>query len=212
MGLISRVSSRTYRKFMLLRRMLSSDLKTLRLAYCDLSNQLLENAMDISTVDTRNRPSNRYVLLKDVKQDKGFVFFTHGISRKGQQLAKNPYIAATFFWPELHRSIRIEGKTELLDVSEADKYFYSRPLESQAAGACSEQSAVIESKEKLIENYEKELEKGEEVKRPESWRGYLIKPDYFEFWQGHSARLHDRIVFKRDGFDDGEWGTERLQP
>merc|ERR1712050_286693 len=219
------------------------NLRTLRVAYNDLSKQLLEshldlknpiknfqawlqaaidskveepNAMNISTVDHRNRPSSRLVLCKEVTED-GFIFFTHSTSRKGQNLKHNPYIAATFFWPEVHRQVRVEGITEMLDESVAEEYFNSRSKESRAASACSDQSKVIASKEDLIKQYEDELVKededkkeGEGIKRPEHWRAYLIKPDYFEFWQGNSHRLHDRIVFKKN--DENQWDTERLQP
>mmetsp|Transcript_31233 Transcript_31233/g.38022 ORF Transcript_31233/g.38022 Transcript_31233/m.38022 type:complete len:232 (+) Transcript_31233:25-720(+) len=199
------------------------NIKNLRVAYNDFSKQLLEsninmaepfsnfqewlnsaieskveepNAMNIATVDERGRPSSRLVLCKEVRKGEGLVFFTHSTSRKGQCLAKNPYIAATFFWPEVHRQIRIEGITEILPDEVAEEYFNSRSKESRAASACSDQSKVIASKPELMEKYEKMMEE-EEPKRPGAWRGYLIKPDYFEFWQGNSHRLHDRIVFKK---------------
>merc|ERR1712050_381828 len=153
------------------------------------------NAMNISTVDHRNRPSSRLVLCKEVTED-GFIFFTHSTSRKGQNLKHNPYIAATFFWPEVHRQVRVEGITEMLDESEAEEYFNSRSKESRAASACSDQSKVIADKPTLVNNYETMLA-SENIARPSQWRGYLIKPDYFEFWQGNSHRLHDRIVFSK---------------
>ena len=216
-----------------------SNLRTLRIAYNDMSKQLLEkhldltnpirncqnwlqaaidegvqepNAMNISTVDHRNRPSARVVLCKEIRED-GFVFFTHSTSRKGQNLKHNPYISATFFWPEVHRQIRVEGITEMLEESVAEEYFNSRSKESRAASACSDQSKVIGDKEALISKYNEcfEKEDGSGLKRPEGWRAYLIKPDYFEFWQGNSHRLHDRIVFKQKT-DCEEWDTERLQP
>merc|ERR1712050_455065 len=118
------------------------------------------NAMNISTVDHRNRPSSRLVLCKEVTED-GFVFFTHSTSRKGQNLKHNPYIAATFFWPEVHRQVRVEGITELLEEEVAEEYFNSRSKESRAASACSDQSKVIESKERLVGKYEDELVKEE---------------------------------------------------
>ena len=141
-------------------------------------------------------------------------------------MKKNPYIAACFFWPELHKSIRIEGQVEEIPESENDDYFYSRPIKSQAASACSIQSTVIESKEKLIENYETLLAKMEENEnqdqnnennekakegRPSYWGGYLIKPESIEFWQGNSYRLHDRLKVTKDSAGNS-WDLVRLQP
>lgn len=215
-----------------------NNLKTLRVAYNDLQHQLLEshmdmknpftnftkwlqeaidggvhepNAMNIATVGPNNRPSSRVVLCKEVLPDRGLVFFSHATSKKGSELQQNPHIAANFFWSTVHRQIRVEGKVELLPESEAEEYFNSRSKESRAASACSDQSKVIADKPTLVNNYETMLA-SENIARPSQWRGYLIKPDYFEFWQGNSHRLHDRIVFSKQNESDNEWSTKRLQP
>jgi pyridoxamine 5'-phosphate oxidase len=166
-------------------------------------------AMNIATVSPEGRPSSRIVLLKEIN-DRGFVFFTNYLSKKGKQLAQNPYAAATLFWKELERQIRIEGRIEKISAEESDQYYYSRPLGSRIGAIASPQSQIIENRETL-EQKVAELEKlpESEIKRPENWGGYLLLPEYIEFWQGRSSRLHDRLVFT---FENNSWKLNRLAP
>lgn len=176
------------------------------------------NAMNISTIKTlpngQIRPSARVVLCKEVchahenLNKSGLIFFTNKASNKGQQLAKNNHIAATFFWPQLHKSIRIEGQAFEIPDSDNDNYFYSRPIGSQIGAMVSEQSQKVESKQVLLDRFADLTEKNE-GKRPESWGGYLIAPDLIEFWQGNTNRVHDRIVLEKNGEN---WENYRLQP
>lgn len=186
-------------------------------------NVLDANAFNLATVDVTKsppRPANRIVLCKEIclkgsYKEKGIKFYTNKSSRKGVEIKANNLVAATFFWPPLHKSIRLEGYCKEIPDIENDNYFYSRPSNSQAASACSQQSKFITSKEKMIENYNSCLKQAEanELVRPERWGGYLIVPDYIEFWHGNSFRLHDRIVCKRvTGDTEVKWTSERIQP
>ncbi|MET3107732.1 pyridoxamine 5'-phosphate oxidase [Oxalobacteraceae bacterium GrIS 2.11] len=168
------------------------------------------NAMSLSTVNAAGRPSSRIVLIKDLDQ-RGFTWFTHYTSRKGEELEANPFGALLFFWSELERQVRIEGRVEKISAEENDLYFHSRPVASQHGALASEQSkpiadrTVLEERVKLIAS-----QYGETVPRPAHWGGYRLVPDYFEFWQGRPSRLHDRIVFTRNA--EGLWVKGRLQP
>jgi len=171
------------------------------------------NAVCLSTC-VNNKPSSRMVLLK--KYDKnGFSFFTNGTSRKGQEIEENPNAAMLFYWPFVNRQVRIEGKVEKLSIEEVENYWESRPLNSRIGGAISEQSSVVGSRKEL-EDKRTELnllvaQSGQQVvKRPESWVGYILKPDYFEFWQGQSDRIHDRLSYKLE--NGSEWNRQRLSP
>lgn len=167
------------------------------------------NAMCLSTVEN-NKPSSRIVLLKDVNEQ-GFSFFTNYQSRKGQQLAANPNASLCFFWKELERQVRIEGTINKLDEKLSDDYFNTRPLGSKLGAWASPQSSVIESRKVLEEreaNYQQQF--GEQVTRPPHWGGYMLQPNYLEFWQGRSNRLHDRICYTLQ--ENGEWKIERLAP
>ena len=168
-------------------------------------------AMNLSTVSENGRPSGRIVLLKGIN-DSAFQFYTNYESQKAHDLALNPFAALTFFWPELERQIRIEGKVEKLSESTSESYFSSRPWDSQIGAWASPQSQVIENRDVLEENFQKVKEKyeGREVPRPSHWGGYQLVPDRFEFWQGRSSRLHDRIIYWLS--NDGEWIIERLAP
>ena len=168
------------------------------------------NAMTLSTITTGGRPSARIVLLKGF-DEKGFVFYTNYESDKGQQLDANPYASLVFFWNELERQVRIEGKCERVSPEESDEYFYSRPLGSRLGAWASPQSKVIEGREILDKNAATLLERyaSGEVPRPLHWGGYRVVADTIEFWQGRSNRLHDRIKYSHQ---NGAWKIERLAP
>jgi pyridoxamine 5'-phosphate oxidase len=166
-------------------------------------------AMNLATVDKRNRPKSRIVLLKDFSQD-GFVFFTNYQSQKGNDLAQNPFGSINFFWPELERQVRIEGIIGKINTSQSDEYFASRPRGSQIGANVSPQSKIIKKSEleNRVHNFEISNE-GKVIDRPENWGGYILKPDYFEFWQGRPSRLHDRLTFL---LENNEWVINRIAP
>lgn len=166
-------------------------------------------AMVLSTV-AANRPSSRVVLLKDIESN-GFVFYTNYLSRKGEQLAANPFASINFFWAELERQVRIEGRIEKVSAENSDAYFSSRPRASQIGAWVSPQSKVIGSRT-VLEDRMKELSaefEDKPVPRPEQWGGYILYPDYMEFWQGRPSRLHDRIAYTLGG---NQWTISRLAP
>jgi pyridoxamine 5'-phosphate oxidase len=166
-------------------------------------------AMAISTVSADGKPSSRIVLLKELSE-KGLVFFTNYDSQKGKDLLNNPSAALLFFWSELQRQVRIEGKVTKISKNESNLYFSSRPRGSQIAALASPQSSAID-REKLEKKWA-ELEKkyeGKDIPLPDYWGGYLLVPDYFEFWQGRENRLHDRLSFSRKG---SAWKIDRLAP
>ncbi len=167
-------------------------------------------AMNVATIDSNGRPGSRMVLLKEVNPQ-GFVFFTNYHSRKGRALAVHPYAALTFFWPELERQVRIEGRVEKLEEAASDEYFESRPYASRIGAWASEQSEAIESQTVLVKRAAViGLRYPLHVPRPPHWGGYLVVPDCLEFWQGRPSRLHDRIRYRLN--DDGNWIKERLSP
>jgi pyridoxamine 5'-phosphate oxidase len=167
------------------------------------------NAMIVSTVDVNCRPSSRVVLLKGL-DDRGFVFFTNYESRKGADLANDPNISLTFFWPQLQRQVHVSGIAEKTSRQESETYFKSRPLDSQIGAWASHQSTVIESRETLEMSFQEIRERfGDDVPLPPFWGGYRVTPSQLEFWQGRASRLHDRIVYKRE---NGAWTIERLSP
>ena len=166
-------------------------------------------AVNVATVDVNGRPSSRMVLLKEVNPQ-GFVFFTNYHSRKGRALEANPYAALTFFWPELERQVRIEGRVQKLDEAASDEYFESRPYTSRIGAWASEQSEVIENQAVLVKRAAViGLKHPLHVPRPPHWGGYLVIPDCIEFWQGRPSRLHDRIRYR---LYEGNWIKERLSP
>ncbi len=166
-------------------------------------------AMTLSTVGQDGRPSGRIVLLKGV-DPRGFVFYTNYESRKGNDLAARPVASLTFLWKELERQVRIEGTVEKVTAEESDEYYRTRPLGSRIGAWASPQSAVLVSREWLEERW-KELaqEHGDNPPRPPHWGGYRVLPDYLEFWQGRTSRLHDRIIYRREG---SAWKVSRLAP
>jgi pyridoxamine 5'-phosphate oxidase len=169
------------------------------------------NAMHLSTVDGSGRPSGRIVLLRGLDAG-GFVFFTNYESKKGKQLLENPFVALTFFWPELERQVRIEGKIEKISANESDEYFFSRPRGNRLGAWASPQSQVIGSREeldRLTALLEAQYPGDTPIPRPAHWGGYRVVPELIEFWQGRASRLHDRIQYKQ--LPSG-WMIERLAP
>lgn len=168
------------------------------------------SAMTLATVGEHGRPSSRPVLIKGF-DEKGLVWFTNYQSRKGHHLAINPFASLQFFWPELERVIRIEGKVEKLESVESDRYYTTRPLTHRIGAWASPQSQVIDSRKVIVEQAAKyALQYGLTPPRPEHWGGYRLVPDYWEFWQGRQSRLHDRISYKLNA--DNQWIKQRLAP
>ncbi|RQS20408.1 pyridoxamine 5'-phosphate oxidase [Burkholderia sp. Bp8992] len=170
------------------------------------------NTMTLATVGDDGRPSARIVLIKGV-DERGFVFFTNYESRKGRDLAAHPQAALLFYWIELERQVRIEGRIEKTSAEESDRYFASRPLGSRIGAWASEQSAVIDSRATL-EAREKAVSEryGDNPPRPPHWGGYRLVPDSIEFWQGRPSRLHDRLLYTRDAAAASGWTISRLSP
>ncbi|MEZ4931326.1 MAG: pyridoxamine 5'-phosphate oxidase [Saprospiraceae bacterium] len=170
------------------------------------------NAMTLSTCTVDGRPSSRIVLLKDYTED-GFSFYTNYESRKGREMADNPFVSLNFLWKKLHRQVRIEGQVEKLPMEESLAYFQSRPRGSQVGAWASPQSGFIDSRESLDKRVGEVQERfaGQEVlPLPPFWGGYLVVPDVIEFWQGQPSRLHDRFLYELQG--DGGWEISRLAP
>ena len=168
------------------------------------------NAMTVATVGADLRPSTRIVLIKGF-DERGIVWYTNYASRKGQEIAGNPFAALQFHWVELERVVRIEGTVEKVSDEESDAYFHSRPLDSRIGAWASPQSQVIESRTVLVTNAAKY---GAQFllrpPRPPHWGGYRLKPENWEFWQGRKSRLHDRLRYSAQ--EDGAWLRERLAP
>jgi pyridoxamine 5'-phosphate oxidase len=167
------------------------------------------NAMTLATIGLDGRPRARVVLLKDTSEQ-GFVFYTNYQSAKGVELEANPDASLCFFWEPLHRQVRLVGSVRRTSDDVADRYFESRPHQSQIGAWASPQSEEIPSRE-WLEDRERVLSKqlGDHVDRPPHWGGFVLAPDEFEFWQGRSARLHDRVAY---ALRDGTWTRRRLAP
>ena len=168
------------------------------------------NAMTLSTVDTQGVPKARVVLLKEFTQE-GFVFYTNYTSGKAQAIAQNNKVCISFFWPSLERQIIITGMAVKISEEKSIAYFNKRPRESQLGAMVSDQSTSIDSREALEEKL-LELEKKYDtspIVKPPHWGGYLIQPTSYEFWQGRSSRLHDRIKYTKI---NNSWNIGRLQP
>ena len=167
------------------------------------------NAMTVATVSGDMRPSTRIVLIKGY-DERGIVWFTNYDSRKGQQIAGNPFAALQFHWVELERVVRIEGRVEKVSDEESDTYFKSRPLDSRIGAWASPQSQVISGRSVLVANAAKYSAKFMlNPPRPPHWGGFRLVPDRWEFWQGRKSRLHDRLSYRLDG---DNWIRERLAP
>ena len=167
------------------------------------------NAMTLATVGADGRPSTRVVLIKGCDA-RGIVWFTNYQSRKGRELAHQPFAALQFHWVELERVVRIEGRVEPIDAAESDAYFNSRPLDSRIGAWASPQSEVISSRGVLVANAAKFGAKFMlQPPRPPHWGGYRLVPDRWEFWQGRKSRLHDRLQYRLQG---DAWTRERLAP
>jgi len=167
--------------------------------------------MTLATVSADGQPSARMVLLKDVSAE-GFVFFTNYRSRKGREMADNPRAALVFYWPNLHRQVRIEGTVSKTTRAEAQAYFRTRPRGAQLGAWASSQSSPIPSRD-ILDTRVAQLEEryaGKDLPVPPSWGGYRVRPESIEFWQGRPNRLHDRLTYSRSG--NGPWTIKRLAP
>jgi len=175
-----------------------------------IAAQALEpTAMTLSTVDARGRPSGRIVLLKGADAS-GFVFFTNYESRKGRDLAAHPVAGLTFLWKELERQVRVEGPVEKVAREESQAYYDTRPLGSRIGAWASPQSQPIADRAWLEKRWDElTRQHGETPPLPAPWGGYRVRPAHYEFWQGRTSRLHDRIAYDLAA---GAWKVSRLAP
>jgi pyridoxamine 5'-phosphate oxidase len=169
------------------------------------------NAMTLATASADGRPSARTVLLKSVDAD-GFTFFTNYTSRKGIELAENPYASLVFGWFAMHRQVIVTGRVERLSRPETDAYFVSRPRESQLGAWASPQSQIVESRatlDRALAEVEERFAGEDPLPTPPHWGGLRVRPETVEFWHGRIGRLHDRLRYRHRA---GEWIIERLGP
>ena len=167
------------------------------------------NAMTLATVGADRRPSTRIVLIKGFDA-RGLVWYTNYDSRKGRELALQPYAALQFHWVELERVVRIEGRVDRVSAEESDAYYATRPLDSRIGAWASPQSQPIASRAVLVANAAKAAARhGINPPRPPHWGGFRLAPDRWEFWQGRRSRLHDRVRYT---LEDGRWDRQRLAP
>ena len=169
----------------------------------------LANAMTLATIGEDGRPDARMVLLKGLEQG-GFVFFTNYSSRKARELTRDTRACLVFFWPQLERQVRIEGRAEKVEPRESDAYFASRPLGARLSAWASAQSSQVDDRAALEKSLaQMQTRYGNAPPRPPHWGGYRLLPEAIEFWQGRENRLHDRLLFRRAG---GVWTRSRLAP
>ena len=166
-------------------------------------------AMTLATADATGRPSARIVLCKGFDAE-GFVFYTNYLSRKGQEIAVQPWASLLFFWQPLERQVRIEGVIDHVSAADSDAYYKSRPLGARIGAWASAQSQPVTLDTLSARAAEFQAKFGEDPPRPEHWGGYRLRPASFEFWQGRRSRLHDRLTYQRT--DQGAWTMGRLSP
>ncbi len=177
-----------------------------------LAAQLIDvNAMTLATASPAGEPAARIVLLKGADAS-GFVFYSNYDSAKGRDLAANPRACLLLFWAELERQVRITGAVTRTTAEESEQYFHSRPVESQIGASVSQQSRPVADRAHLETRYAEfaERHRGSIVPLPSNWGGYRVRPETIEFWQGRKSRLHDRLLYARQG--DGSWSRARLEP
>jgi pyridoxamine 5'-phosphate oxidase len=170
------------------------------------------NAMTLSTANADGRPSGRIVLLKELTAEE-FIFYTNYTSRKGREMEINPFASLTFYWAELERQVRVEGRVRRVSREKSEAYFRGRPKGSRLGALASHQSTPLPSRaplEQTLANLETRYRDSDDVPTPEWWGGYAVRPDRLEFWQGRPNRLHDRIVYSRTG--EAGWAVGRLSP
>jgi pyridoxamine 5'-phosphate oxidase len=169
------------------------------------------NAFVLGTVTPEGQPTTRTLLLKGL-DDRGFTFFTNYASRKGLALAANPRASLTFLWLDLERQVHVQGRVEKVTDEESDAYFAVRPYGSRLGALTSQQSSCVEHREALEERYaelQRQYPEGSHIPRPANWGGYRLLPEAIEFWQGRSSRLHDRLLYTKQG---DVWTIDRLCP
>ncbi|MFL6451505.1 MAG: pyridoxamine 5'-phosphate oxidase [Bryobacteraceae bacterium] len=170
------------------------------------------NAMTLSTATADGRPSGRIVLLKELTPEE-LLFYTNYTSRKGREMESNPFVSLTFYWAELERQVRVEGRVRRVSRGKSEAYFRGRPKGSRLGALASHQSTRLPSRaplEQTLSDLEAKYRDSDDIPTPEWWGGYAVRPDLFEFWQGRPNRLHDRIVYSRTG--ETGWEVGRLSP
>jgi pyridoxamine 5'-phosphate oxidase len=174
------------------------------------SNLIEPTAVILATASKQGKPSARTLLLKSYDET-GFVFYSNYESKKGNELAENNNASLLFYWPELERQIRIEGKVEKVTQKESEKYFKTRPFKSKVGAWASNQSTIINSRLTIVKKFLYYLAKfhSKDIPLPPYWGGYRLVPEYFEFWQGRANRLHDRVIYQKT---NDSWKIDRLSP
>jgi pyridoxamine 5'-phosphate oxidase len=168
------------------------------------------NAMNLATISKDNKPSSRIVLIKSFSV-KGFIFYTNTLSKKGNSLENNKYVALNFHWKSLLKQIRIEGEVSKVNDNEADEYFNSRPIDSRIGAWASSQSDYLKNRSELLKKVEiiKEKFTNKSIVRPPHWTGYIVIPSLIEFWQNMPHRLHDRVEYRKT---ESGWEVRNLYP
>ncbi len=168
------------------------------------------NGMVLATVSPLGRPSSRTVLLKGV-DEQGLTFFTHYMSRKGEQIAHHPFVSVTFWWKEIFRQVSMEGRVKKISRKDSEAYFSKRPKGAQLGALISQQSAPLATRAELEVAFAQAKKKyrGQPIPCPKGWGGYRLMPERIEFWQGRQNRLHDRFLYVKT---NREWILTRLSP